>query len=87
MLVSGKLRVFRNLKLFLMQYGLYRRDERHHIIRERSELMECLQALVLTVWLIRRKRPEKPDPPPAPKNWYSDRSSGGSSGPDGWMGM
>ena len=48
MLSEGRLKVFRTLQNWLMEYRLYRRDEKGKVVAEMNHLMDSTRYLVLT---------------------------------------
>ena len=47
-LSTGRLKVFRTLTNFLMEYRLYRRDERGHVVKTFDHLMDASRYLVMS---------------------------------------
>jgi phage terminase large subunit-like protein len=48
MISTGRLKVFRSLTNWLMEYRLYRRDEKGKVVKERDHLMDCTRYGVLS---------------------------------------
>jgi hypothetical protein len=45
-LAAGRIKVFRTLRNFQMEYRLYRRDERGKVVKENDHLMDAMRYLV-----------------------------------------
>ncbi len=67
-LSSGRIKVFRTLQSFLMEYRLYRRDEKGKIVKSNDHLMDTLRYMVMSGVAIAAMQPRS--------NW--DRMMSGS---------
>ena len=47
-LATGRLKVFRSLTNWLMEYRIYRRDEKGHVVKEKDHLMDGTRYLVVS---------------------------------------
>ncbi len=47
-MVTGKLKVFRNLSEWLSEFRLYRRDDKGRVVKENDHLMDCMRYLVMS---------------------------------------
>ena len=48
LLASGKLKVFNDLKKFLEEYQLYRKDERGRVVKEKDHIMDAFRYAIMT---------------------------------------
>lgn len=49
-LASGRLKVFRSMVNFFMEYRIYRRDEKGHVVKEKDHLMDACLTADTMVW-------------------------------------
>ena len=47
-LATGRLKVFRSMTNWLMEYRIYRRDEKGHVVKEKDHLMDATRYLVVS---------------------------------------
>lgn len=68
-LSSGELKVFSTLQNWLMEYRLYRRDEKGRIIKQNDHLMDCTKYIALTGFDYAIVRPK-------PRDFVKNRDEG-----------
>ena len=56
-LSTGRLKVFSTLQNFLMEFRIYRRDEKGNIVKENDHLMDCVKYMVLSGLKVAIQRP------------------------------
>jgi hypothetical protein len=70
MLANGKLKVFKSLVNWLMEFRIYQRDEKGHVVKSNDHLMDCMRYLVLSGLNCMIQRPVADNRPPRrPKGW------------------
>ena len=76
-LSTGRLKVFRSLSNWLMEYRLYRRDEKGQVVKANDHIMDATRYLIMSGLerAITKPKPYEPD--------QDEYYSGGTSG--GWM--
>lgn len=76
-LSTGRLKVFRSLSNWLMEYRLYRRDEKGQVVKTNDHIMDATRYLIMSGLerAITKPKPYEPD--------QDEYSYGGTSG--GWM--
>lgn len=76
-LSTGRLKVFRSLSNWLMEYRLYRRDEKGQVVKTNDHIMDATRYLIMSGLerAITKPKPYEPD--------QDEYYSGGTSG--GWM--
>lgn len=48
LLANGKLKVFKSLQNWLMEFRIYQRDEKGHVVKSNDHLMDCMRYLILS---------------------------------------
>lgn len=67
-LSTGRIKVFRTLQNFLMEYRLYRRDEKGNVVKENDHLMDDMRYLVMSGLSVACVRP--------PQQWTTGKRPG-----------
>lgn len=71
---SGRLKVFKHLQNWLMEYRLYRRDEKGQVVKQMDHLMDCTRYLEMSGLQLAAQRPreewagDRPGALPTPRN-------------------
>jgi hypothetical protein len=76
-LSTGRLKVFRGLQNWLMEFRLYRRDEKGKIVKENDHLMDCGRYLIMTGLQIAETEPLAGD-------WRDEMADASRSGTTGY---
>jgi hypothetical protein len=70
LLANGKMKVFKSLVNWLMEFRIYQRDEKGKVVKSNDHLMDCMRYLTLTGLGIMCLKPvESSRPPRQPKGW------------------
>src|SRR5215472_1338871 len=57
MLANGKLKVFRSLVNWLMEFRIYQRDEKGRVVKSNDHLMDCTRYLILSGLSVMMQKP------------------------------
>lgn len=71
LLANGKLKVFKSLQNWLMEFRIYQRDEKGKVVKSNDHLMDCMRYLVLSGLNCMTVKPtnQQAMPPRNPKGW------------------
>lgn len=70
LLANGKMKVFKSLVNWLMEFRIYQRDEKGKVVKSNDHLMDCMRYLTLTGLGIMCLKPVGSSRPPRqPKGW------------------
>jgi hypothetical protein len=64
MLANGKLKVFRSLVNWLMEFRIYQRDEKGRVVKSNDHLMDCTRYLILSGLGVMMQKPAGQSYPP-----------------------
>jgi Terminase RNaseH-like domain len=72
MLSNGRLKVFKSLQNWLMEFRIYQRDEKGYVVKQNDHLMDCMRYLVLSgLNVMMVKQSGQQAPPRKPTGWMS----------------
>jgi len=70
LLANGKMKVFKSLVNWLMEFRIYQRDEKGKVVKSNDHLMDCMRYLTLSGLSIMLQKPVADNQPPRrPKGW------------------
>jgi hypothetical protein len=70
MLSNGRLKVFKSLQNWLMEFRIYQRDEKGHVVKQNDHLMDCMRYLILSgLNVMMVKQSGQQVPPRKPTGW------------------
>ncbi len=72
LLANGKLKVFKSLVNWLMEFRIYQRDEKGHVVKSNDHLMDCMRYLILSGLGVMCQKPMNltPTPPRRPRGGW-----------------
>lgn len=75
MLANGRLKVFKSLVNWLMEFRIYQRDEKGKVVKSNDHLMDCMRYLILSGLGCMMQKPveqnEREERFPGPQNWMA----------------